>query len=44
MPGTKWKQSLKNPSQYEALRSKGMTKEQAAKVSNAPKTKKGKGK
>lgn len=41
MPGTKWKRSLKNPSQYEALREQGKTKEEAARISNA-KAKKGK--
>jgi hypothetical protein len=35
MPGTKWKRSLKRPSVYEALRRKGMSKTQAAKISNA---------
>lgn len=44
MPGTKWKRSLKNPAQYEALREKGMSKEQAARTSNAKSGRKGKGK
>jgi hypothetical protein len=35
MPGEKWKKSLQNPAQYEALRRKGMTKEEAARTSNA---------
>lgn len=34
MPGTRWKRSLKNPEQYEALKRKGMSKAQAAAVSN----------
>jgi hypothetical protein len=34
MPGAK-NRSLKNPKQYEALRGKGMSKERAAKISNA---------
>lgn len=35
MPGEKWKRSLQNPRQYEALRRKGMSKRSAARVSNA---------
>lgn len=35
MPGTKWKKSLQNPEQYEALRKKGHSKESAARISNA---------
>jgi hypothetical protein len=34
MPGKKMK-SIKNPKVYEALRDKGMSKERAAKISNA---------
>lgn len=39
MPGKKNK-SLKRPAQYEALREKGMSKEKAAKISNASAKKK----
>lgn len=39
MPGKKNK-SLKNPKQYEALRDKGMSKEKAARISNASAKKK----
>lgn len=39
MPGKKYR-SLKNPKTYEALREKGMSKERAAKISNAQKKKK----
>jgi hypothetical protein len=35
MPGKKWKRSLKNPDQYEALRREGKSKESAARISNA---------
>jgi hypothetical protein len=43
MPGTKWKQSLKRPAKYEALRKQGLSKESAARISNAkPKPSKGK--
>jgi hypothetical protein len=34
MPGDKYK-SIKKPAEYEALRRQGMSKEQAAKISNA---------
>jgi hypothetical protein len=34
MPGKKYA-SIKRPKEYEALRAKGMSKEQAAKISNA---------
>lgn len=40
MPGDKYN-SILNPKQYEALRDKGMSKEKAAKISNAS-AKKGK--
>ena len=40
MPGKKMN-SIKNPAMYEAMRREGMSKEQAAKMSNA-KHKKGK--
>lgn len=40
MPGTKWKRSIKKPKVYEALREKGMSKEKAARISNAQVTKK----
>ena len=39
MPGSKWKQSLKRPSQYKALRKQGLSKESAAKISNSAKSK-----
>lgn len=39
MPGKKMN-SIKHPAQYEALREKGMSKEKAAKISNASKKKK----
>jgi hypothetical protein len=39
MPGEKYK-SIKHPKQYEALREKGMSKEKAAKISNASNKKK----
>lgn len=39
MPGAKYK-SIKHPKQYEALREQGMSKEKAAKISNASKRKK----
>lgn len=39
MPGKKMA-SIKHPKTYEALREKGMSKEQSAKISNAQKTKK----
>lgn len=35
MPGTKWKRSLKRPAMYEKLRKHGLSKTQAAKISNA---------
>lgn len=35
MPGTRWKRSLKNPRQYEALRKRGFSKTSAARISNA---------
>lgn len=35
MPGTKWKRSLQDPGKYEALRRKGISKESAARISNA---------
>jgi hypothetical protein len=38
MPGKKMR-SIKHPKQYEALRSKGMSKTKAAKISNASKRK-----
>lgn len=34
MPGKKYR-SIKRPAQYEALRKKGMSKQQAARISNA---------
>jgi hypothetical protein len=34
MPGKKYA-SIENPKQYEALRKQGMSKEQAAKITNA---------
>lgn len=44
MPGGKTPgPSIKNPKEYEALKKKGMSKERAAKISNAD-AKKGKGK
>lgn len=39
MPGKKYR-SLKRPRTYEALREKGMSKERAAKISNAQARKK----
>lgn len=39
MPGKSMK-SIKNPKQYEALRDKGMSKEKAAKITNASAAKK----
>jgi hypothetical protein len=39
MPGRKYR-SIKNPKTYEALREEGMSKERAAKISNAQKSKK----
>jgi hypothetical protein len=39
MPGKKYR-SLKRPAQYEALREKGMSKESAARISNAAAKKK----
>lgn len=39
MPGKKHGPSVKNPDTYEALRDKGMSKERAAKISNAQKNK-----
>lgn len=41
MPGKKMR-SIKNEKQYEALRDKGMSKERAAKISNASARKGGK--
>ena len=35
MPGRKLGSSVKNPRTYEALRDKGMSKERAARISNA---------
>jgi hypothetical protein len=35
MPGKKHGPSVKNPKQYEGLRESGMSKERAAKISNA---------
>jgi len=37
MPGSKWKRSLQNPKQYEAIRREnpGMSKASAARISNA---------
>jgi hypothetical protein len=35
MPGKKHGPSVKKPKTYEALRDKGMSKERAAKISNA---------
>ena len=46
MPGKKHGPSVKNPDTYEALRDKGMSKERAARISNAQRKKgqdKGKG-
>lgn len=40
MPGKKMK-SIKNPRVYEALKRKGMSKERAAKISNAQSGKRG---
>lgn len=37
MPGTKWKRSLRNPRQYEALKRRGLSKRRAAAISNAGK-------
>jgi len=39
MPGKKHGPGVKNPDTYEALRDKGMSKERAAKISNAQKNK-----
>lgn len=39
MPGKKYR-SIKNPKAYEAMRSEGMSKTRAAKISNAQKKKK----
>jgi hypothetical protein len=39
MPGKKLR-SIKRPSQYEALKKKGMSKERAAKIANSPKRRK----
>jgi hypothetical protein len=39
MPKSKHGSSVKNPDTYEALRDKGMSKERAAKISNAQKNK-----
>lgn len=41
MPGKKMR-SIKRPKVYEALRATGMSKQRAAKISNAKKTKRGK--
>lgn len=35
MPGSKHGPSIKDPEQYEALRDEGMSKEKAARISNA---------
>jgi hypothetical protein len=35
MPGSKHGPSIKNPEQYEAMRDDGMSKEKAARISNA---------
>jgi hypothetical protein len=35
MPGSKHGPSVKNPEQYEAMRDEGMSKEKAARISNA---------
>lgn len=42
MPGKKYA-SIKKPAHYEALREKGMSKERAAKISNAKKGSRRKG-
>lgn len=39
MPDKKTGPSVKNPDTYEALREKGMSKERAARISNAQKNK-----
>jgi hypothetical protein len=39
MPGKRWK-SIKNPKVYEALKKEGMSKEKAARISNAQAKKK----
>ena len=39
MPGSKHGKSVKNPDTYEALRDKGLSKQRAAKISNAQKKK-----
>ncbi|HEX2259781.1 MAG TPA: hypothetical protein VHJ40_08580 [Actinomycetota bacterium] len=39
MPKSKHGPGVKNPDTYEALRDKGMSKERAAKISNAQKNK-----
>jgi len=39
MPGKKHGPSVKNPDTYEALRDKGMSKERAARISNAQRKK-----
>lgn len=39
MPGKKYR-SIKHPKQYEALRAKGMSKKQAAAISNKKRKKK----
>jgi hypothetical protein len=39
MPGKKYR-SIKNPAAYESLRGKGMSKERAARISNAQAAKK----
>lgn len=41
MPGKKMN-SIRRPAVYEALRKKGLSKEQAAKIANTPRPKKGK--
>ena len=38
MPGAKYR-SIRRPKVYEALRGKGMSKERAAKIANAPRKK-----
>jgi hypothetical protein len=37
VPGSKHGKSIKNPKVYEALRDEGMSKERAARISNAAK-------
>jgi len=44
MPGRKPGSSVKNPRTYEALRDKGMSKERAARISNAQAKKRKRGK